>query len=287
MDTKISVLIVDDNPTFRFITSEELEARGIAVIGTTGDGRTALQMIKDEKPDVVLLDIVIPGIDGLGVLKAASNENYEKQPVFIMTTAMSTEYSLKESIKWGASYYLLKPFDFDLVVQTIKDLTIGSSDYAVKANEFDKYNFLGSDSAMFTPQSAIPARKHNVRTQFGAADDLESDITRLILEMGVPAHIKGYQYVRASIMMAIEDVEVVNAVTKVLYPAVAKKFSTTPSRVERAIRHAIEVAWERGDLDVLHSVFGYTISTSRGKPTNSEFIALLADKLRLENKKVV
>lgn len=276
MNEKIKVLIVDDNPSFRFLSSEELKLRNFDVVGTVGDGHTALQMILDEQPDVVVLDLIIPGIDGIGVLRSIASSNLAKKPAFIISTVMSNEYSYRECTKWGASYYLLKPYDFDILALRIKDL--------FPEHNYSKYeNFESSPRDInLTTDIRRPSRKLIVST-----NDLETDVTKLILDMGVPAHIKGYQYLRTAIIMAIENNNVINAITKVLYPSVAKIHSTTPSRVERAIRHAIEVAWERGNIDTLHSTFGYTISNARGKPTNSEFVALLADKLRLENKKIV
>ena len=273
MKDKIKVLIVDDNPSFRFLSSEELKLRNFEVIGTVGDGHTALQVILDEKPDVVVLDLILSGIDGIGVLRSITSSNLEKKPAFIISTVMSNEYSYRECSKWGASYYLLKPYDFDILAHRINDLFPNHQSDIAQTN--NRVNYINIDNQAIVNRLLVSTK------------DLETEITMLILDMGIPAHLKGYQYIRASIMMAIENSDVINAITKVLYPSIANKFSTTPSRVERAIRHAIEVAWQRGNIDTLQNTFGYTISNARGKPTNSEFIALLADKLRLENKKIV
>ncbi len=261
MGKKQRIVIVDANTTFRFIATEELKAKGYEIVTTVADGKTAVRVIEEEKPDIVLIDLVLPSLDGLGVMKQITSGSLEKKPVFIVSTAMSTEYSQTEAFKCGASYYLIKPYDFNVLSQRIESL-ISASEAVVNKN-----NVLSKE------KSYIEMNK-----------DLETEVTELLLELGVPAHIKGYQYLRASIMLATVDSEAVNAVTKILYPTVAKKFSTTSSRVERAIRHAIEVAWERGDIDILHGFFGYTVSNTRGKPTNSEFIALISDKLRLKNK---
>ena len=284
MDRKLRVLVVDDNPSFRFVAAEELKMREFDVIAATGDGHSALQLINEEQPDAVLLDLVIPGVDGIGVLKSVTSSALKRKPNIIVATAMSTEYSLRECVRWGAAYYMLKPFDFDLLAQRLNELSLqtNSKSHAEMARE---NNLLGDIYGGIDINSFTKSRRHHPISS--TANDMETEITRLILEMGVPAHIKGYQYLRSSILLAVEDSDVVNAVTKVLYPTVAKKYATTSTRVERAIRHAIEVAWERGDLDVLHSIFGYSVSGTRGKPTNSEFIALISDKIRLETKKVV
>lgn len=284
MDRKLRVLVVDDNPSFRFVASEELKMREFDVIAATGDGHSALQLINEEQPDAVLLDLVIPGVDGIGVLKSVTSSALKRKPNIIVATAMSTEYSLRECVRWGAAYYMLKPFDFDLLAQRLNELSLqtNSRNHAEAARE---NNLIGDIYGGIDINSFTKSRRHHPISS--TVNDMETEITRLILEMGVPAHIKGYQYLRSSILLAVEDSDVVNAVTKVLYPTVAKKYATTSTRVERAIRHAIEVAWERGDLDVLHSIFGYSVSGTRGKPTNSEFIALISDKIRLEAKKVV
>lgn len=284
MDRKLRVLVVDDNPSFRFVAAEELKMREFDVIAATGDGHSALQLINEEQPDAVLLDLVIPGIDGIGVLKSITSSTLKRKPNIIVATAMSTEYSLRECVRWGAAYYMLKPFDFDLLAQRLNELSLqtNSRNHADAARE---NNLIGDIYGGIDINNFTKSRRHHPISS--TVNDMETEITRLILEMGVPAHIKGYQYLRSSILLAVEDSDVVNAVTKVLYPTVAKKYATTSTRVERAIRHAIEVAWERGDLDVLHSIFGYTVSNTRGKPTNSEFIALISDKIRLETRKVV
>lgn len=269
MDKKIKVLIIDDYTTFRFIATEELTQRGYDVVGAVGDGYEGIKQIKEKLPDIVLIDVILPGIDGIGVLKKMKELVLPKQPIFIVTTAMTSEYLMKEANSLGIEYYMLKPFDFDILAQRI--------------NELVKKERQGLNN-----NSAVPEKTQGMSNNSPFMSiDLESEVTGIILEMGIPAHIKGYQYLRTAIMMTVENNSLVNAITKILYPNIAKRYNTTPSRVERAIRHAIEVAWERGDIDKLQSVFKYSVSNLKGKPTNGEFIALLSDKLRLQYKRVI
>ena len=219
------------------------------IVGTAGDGEQAIRMVGDTKPDILVLDLMLPKQDGLAVLKAISG--MEKRPAILATSRFITDYVANAAVNLGVRYLMLKPCDMTALVERLEEIRGGES-------------------------QKISASRGNSQS------NIESLVTSIIHEIGVPAHIKGYQYLREAIIIAVNDMDVINAITKVLYPQVAKTFQTTPSRVERAIRHAIEVAWDRGDLDTLQRFFGYTVSNTKGKPTNSEFIALIADKLQLQ-----
>ena len=225
------------------------ETEEFTVVGSTGGGLEALQLIEQEEPDLVLMDVVLPGLDGLGVVRRMQ-ERCERQPKVILLSAFCGDRVLAEAGELGVSYFLPKPYALDALLERME--------------------------AVFADSEAAPE----------ADGALKNLVTSVIHEIGVPAHIKGYQYLREAIMIAVDDMEVINAVTKVLYPEVARRFDTTPSRVERAIRHAIEVAWDRGDLETLQKYFGYTVSNVKGKPTNSEFIAMIADRLQLQQKEL-
>ncbi|MEG1719488.1 MAG: sporulation transcription factor Spo0A [Clostridia bacterium] len=266
MKKSTKILVIDESFITATKTATELKLRGAEIVGIITDGRSAIKEIKEKNPDVVLLEIALSSVDGLSILKTIKQDTIKKSPIVVITTNVSSEFSQKEAINLGADYYMIKPLNYDTTIDRITSLVNQSQTGAssqISDFRIDK-NVMGTSPL-----------------------DLEEQITKLLLEMGVPAHIKGYQYLRTAITLAVNDNSVVSAITKVLYPSVAKIHQTTSSRVERAIRHAIEVAWERGDLEMLQSVFGYTISYTRGKPTNSEFIALLADKLRLKLKKAV
>lgn len=257
MDQKISVLIADSSAEFRTTFKEKMRMYGYHYVTEACDGEEALNKIGKISPDVVILDSWLPKYDGLQVLNGCRLLTGSKQaPTYvIMMVPPNAPNIIAEASKYGADYVMIKPVDYkDLI-----DHIIGAS--AVRS-------------------SFNPSKPGDILT----GNDLESQVTKVIHQIGVPAHIKGYQYLRAAILMTIEDSDVINSVTKILYPTVAKKFSTTSSRVERAIRHAIEVAWDRGDMETLNSYFGFTVQGTRGKPTNSEFIAMIADNLRLSNK---
>lgn len=224
---------------------------GFQVVGTANDGEQAIRQILDRKPDVLVLDLMLSKQDGISVLRAISG--MERRPVTLATSAFVTEYVSSSAANLGVRYLMLKPCDMTALVERLEEIRGGES-------------------------LRVPAPRRPDKTS------IEAMVTSIIHEIGVPAHIKGYQYLREAIIIAVNDMDVINAITKVLYPQVAKTFQTTPSRVERAIRHAIEVAWDRGDLDTLQRFFGYTVSNTKGKPTNSEFIALIADKLQLQLK---
>lgn len=262
MREKISVLIADDNKIF----TDELAAYfktlpDITVAGVAYDGNEALGMISQTHPDVVILDIIMPERDGLSVLKQLSVSKSQK-PVCIILSVTGSSSIMETAMKFGADYYLLKPQSMPAIADTVRN-------FAVSGNS----SFI--PSAKDSVSAAIPQQK---------PIDLESVVTEFIHELGVPAHIKGYQYIRSAIMMVVEDMDMLNYITKQLYPTIAKKYKTTSSRVERAIRHSIEVAWSRGKPETMDEIFGYTVDTGKGKPTNSEFIAMVADRIRLQIK---
>jgi two-component system response regulator (stage 0 sporulation protein A) len=262
MSKKIKVLIADDSVDFMEICKENINSDIIEVVGLAQNGREAIEKISLLCPDVVISDIILENVDWLGILKNVYRSDMMKKPVFIMISCIRNEVVMQEALGLGASYYMLKPFDYEILIERIK-------------------KFSQVKTAEITP--IMP----NINNNYANEEKeimLEAQVTKIIHDLGVPAHIKGYQYIREAIIMAVEDMEVINSITKLLYPSVAKCFSTTSSRVERAIRHAIEVAWDRGDVEMLNSIFGYTVHNNKGKPTNSEFIAMIADKLRLKIK---
>ncbi len=269
---KRKVIVADDNKEFREILVEFICSQDdFELVGQANDGVEALELIEKEDIDVVILDIIMPHLDGIEVLERMKNINKEKIPKVIVLSAVGQDKITQTALNLGAEYYVLKPFDFDVFIKRIRKISDSTSDASsIKDNLFN-------DSKDET--NIFNSSKNN-------EDDLETKITRIIHEIGVPAHIKGYLYLREAITMVIQDMDYLGAITKELYPNVALKFNTTPSRVERAIRHAIEVAWTRGKVDTINQLFGYTINNSKGKPTNSEFIALIADKLRIETKNV-
>mgnify|MGYP004655177513 FL=1 len=263
MQEKIKVVIADDNIEFAQIVKNFLNKKeDIEVVDIAKDGEEAVKMLAEKEPDVALLDVIMPQLDGIGVLEKLNAMPKKLKTQFIMLSAIGQDVITQRTVMLGAQYYMLKPFDLELLAKRLREIKNGMVE-APKA-------------------FGIPLRKMSYIPQ--GKEDLESSITNIIHEVGVPAHIKGYQYIREAITLAVNDIDVINSVTKQLYPTLAKKFKTTPSRVERAIRHAIEVAWTRGSMDTNNEMFGNTISATKGKPTNSEFIAMIADKLRLEMK---
>lgn len=274
-DSKISVLIADDNKEFCSILNDYLlNQRDIIVTGIAKDGIEALDLIQEKEPDLVILDIIMPHLDGLGVLEKLNNMNLKKMPRVIILSAVGQDKITQKAIKLGADYYVVKPFDMDVFIKRIRDMFNSNESSEPSANRLAQQNTILSRETI--PQQQAPEKNE--------PQDLETEITNIIHEIGVPAHIKGYMYLREAITMVVNDMELLSAVTKELYPSIAKKYNTTASRVERAIRHAIEVAWGRGQVEAINKLFGYTINTEKGKPTNSEFIAIIADKLRLKNK---
>ena len=259
--SKLNVAIADDNERILRLLGEIVsEDEELQVVGTAKDGEEAYKLIKEKEPDVVLLDLVMPKLDGLGVLDKVQNDNsIQKQPFVVMISAIGLEKITEAAFSKGADYFIMKPFDSEMVVNQIK--TVRNITSVTEDN----------------------TTKHQEKVHKESGKPLEEIVTEIIHDVGVPAHIKGYQYLREAIVMSVLDMDMLNSVTKVLYPEVAKKFKTTPSRVERAIRHAIEVAWSRGKVDTIEELFGYTISIGKGKPTNSEFIALITDKIRMNH----
>ena len=270
----VNVVIVDDNPMILNTLDEVISSEaGLSVIGRADNGKDAIDMIKDTQPDVVLLDLVMPQMDGITVVENIKKKtSMLKNPAFIILSAVGGEQMTEEAFQAGANYFLMKPFDKDILVNKIR--RIGKRPVRPVPGKV-----LEAPLKAATPEEAAMNREEYMK------EHLETDITKMLHELGIPAHIKGYQYLREAILIAVDDIDVINAVTKVLYPEVAKRFGTTASRVERAIRHAIEVAWDRGDLETLQKYFGYTVSNAKGKPTNSEFIAMIADRLVLEQRK--
>ena len=259
---RLNVAIADDNERILDILEEIVSNdEELTLVGKADNGEDLYQIIKNKEPDVVLLDLIMPKMDGLSVMELVQEDRtLKKTPDFIIITAVGQERITEDAFKRGANYYIMKPFNNEMVLNRIKD-THREMKHTKKS------------------MGGVP----EVRRDIGE-ESLENRVTNMIHEIGIPAHIKGYHYLRDAIMMAVEDMDVLNAITKILYPTVAKKYRTTSSRVERAIRHAIEVAWSRGKLDILDELFGYTVSNGKGKPTNSEFIALVSDTIRLEKK---
>lgn len=241
------------------------EESNFRLVGIARDGQAAYDMIRIKKPDIVLMDLVMPKMDGMLLIEKLSKEGtFIKCPKFIVISSLGQNYIMKDVVKKGIAVFLMKPFSNETLLLQIRQL-IGVKDTGIKRQS--------------TVITSAPVKAVNC-----LPDNLAQDVTHILHEIGVPAHIKGYQYLREGILLAVEDTEMLSSITKLLYPAIAKKCDTTASRVERAIRHAIEVAFGRGNLDVIEDIFGYTVSTGKGKPTNSEFIALIADKIRLELK---
>ena len=270
MKNKIRVLIADDNVEFAMTLNENLSKdEEMDVIGIAKDGNEAYKMIKEQQPDVVLLDVIMPHLDGLGVLETLNSNPVEKMPLCIMLSAVGQDKITQKAINLGAEYYIVKPFDINILMKRIKEFKF-----------YEPGTVKGSFASREIKQQYIELAPECKKDE----SNLEALVTNVIHEVGVPAHIKGYQYLREAIMMVVNDIDIINQITKQLYPEIAEKYKTTPSRVERAIRHAIEVAWGRGQTDTVESIFGYTVSAAKGKPTNSEFIAMIADKLRLELK---
>ena len=259
MNSNTKILIADENTAERQALCNELRRAGFQNLIEAANGEDALIQIGRYHPDVAIVDIWLSKLDGIGVLRNCKSLNFapDKAPSFIIVSMVSNQSIFMEATHAGADLCMLKPYNMESLCQHINALA--------KSRESGKVAGVPID---------VDSRE----------SDMESQITKIIHQIGVPAHIKGYQYLRTAIMLTVKDSDIINSVTKILYPSVAKKYQTTTSRVERAIRHAIEVAWDRGDVDTLNSYFGYTIQNNRGKPTNSEFIAMIADNLRLQYK---
>ena len=255
MENTTKILIADENAAQRQSLMTEIRRSGYTNIELASNGEDALSKIERFHPDVAIIDVWLSGLDGIGVLRNCRKLNFgaDKPPAFIVVSMVSNQSVFVEAANAGADLCLLKPYNVDSLCSHIASLA----------------------------QSRAAG---NAQGGAGGTPDIETQVTKIIHQIGVPAHIKGYQYLRTAILLTVKDSDIINSVTKILYPSVAKKYQTTTSRVERAIRHAIEVAWDRGDVDTLNSYFGYTIQNNRGKPTNSEFIAMIADNLRLQYK---
>lgn len=262
---KITCAIADDNIRMLQLLNDVVATEpSIENVGNAKDGEELFALIKSKSPDVVLLDLIMPKIDGLTVMeKVNENKNIQKKPTFIIISAIGNERIAEDAFNLGADYYIMKPFDNNALLNRIRNIK----------------NSMSRNGTVFKN-----IKQTVVEQSADRENNLENDITGIIHEIGIPAHIKGYQYLREAIFMVVRDMDMLNCITKVLYPTIAKKFQTTSSRVERAIRHAIEVAWSRGKIEVIDELFGYTVNNGKGKPTNSEFIALISDKIRLEYK---
>lgn len=266
---QLRILVLDEQFEFRAMCKEKLSAYGFENIETTDNALSALDTIKNGKVDIVIFDVILSKLDGIEFFKRVMTEiPASRRPICIVCSVLGTEAIVSQLLSLGVSYYMIKPLSFDVLKDRIELLTYGSKTITVPQ-----------------PRSILEPIEEKSLSRDDLVLELEKQITSIIAEIGIPAHVKGYHYVRAAIMMAVQSPESVNAITKITYPTVAKKFMTSPSRVERAIRHAIEVAWDRGNIDVLHQVFGYSVDEQKGKPTNSEFVAMIADYLRLENTK--
>ncbi|MEA4824182.1 MAG: sporulation transcription factor Spo0A [Clostridiaceae bacterium] len=262
LQSHIRVLLVDCNQDFRTKLAERLKREPrIDVVGAVADGNEAIQKTAELSPDIVVMDIMVPPLDGLYAIREILALQLVKVPSFYVLSQFMSQETLSYAVGLGISYFMIKPFDMEALVQRI--LQHGQVAGGI------------TDTRKTTARPLPPEL------------DMEIRVTNVIHEIGVPAHIKGYQYLRDSIIMTINDMDVINAITKVLYPTIAKHYNTTSSRVERAIRHAIEVAWDRGDIEILQSYFGYTVSNVKGKPTNSEFVSMIADRIRLQIKSEV
>ena len=256
----LNVAIADDNERMVEILDGIVKRDdSFHIIGKANNGEDVYHMIKEKEPDVVLLDLIMPKLDGLSVMERINqDQTIKKHPKFIIISAIGQEGITEDAFNLGAHYYIMKPFDNDMVLSRVQSV-----------------------------KNSMKRRKEPVNQYLNELDMLkyiESEVTEVIHDVGIPAHIKGYHYLRDAIIMVIKEAEMLNSITKILYPTIAKSNQTTPSRVERAIRHAIEVAWSRGNMDYINTLFSYTVSTGKGKPTNSEFIALVADKIRLQCK---
>lgn len=264
---KINIVAADDNEGILELIEDIVKnEEDLQLVGKANNGVDAVKIIKETKPDVVILDVIMPKLDGLGVLEELHNDgDFSCKPNYIMLSAVGKDNITENAFSLGAEYYMVKPFDVNFLLKKIRECKNTKTIHNISKKR-DAYTYNDKE---INKKNEISDRA------------LELEITSIIHEIGVPAHIKGYQYIRDAILMSIRDHEMINSITKILYPTISKKYQTTPSRVERAIRHSIEVAWNRGNPDVIEEYFGYTVSDGKGKPTNSEFIALIADKLRL------
>ncbi len=267
MINKIKVLLADDSLTFKEQLSDALKREeGIEFTRHITDGREVIDSIKELAPDIVICDLILPFKDGIEILEEVSNLKLKRKPIFIIATAITTDKIIRQCMGFGAKYFIAKPCNGESIVKIIKKLIPD------RENIFSINEELSEESSYIT---------NNID------EIIETKVTDIIHKIGIPAHIKGYKYLRTAIIKSILDEDIINSVTKELYPSVAKAYHTTPPRVERAIRHAIEVAWTRGEAETINKIFGYTVQSNKGKPTNSEFIAMIADRLRLQNQSML
>ena len=264
MGKEIKLIIADDNRNLCQMLQNYLQSQeGLSIVGVANNGLEAMELIQTQEPDVIILDLVMPNLDGLGVLERINARTTITRPKIIMLTAFGQESLTHQAMMLGVDYFILKPFDLDVLNKRIRSLT--------------------QDMLSSAPAQPTYFASPIVKT-VGSGLDLVTEVTNIMHQIGIPAHVKGYQYIRDAILMVVEDVSLLGAVTKELYPAIAKKYATASSSVERGIRHAIELAWVRGQKDALKRIFGYSMNIDRQKPTNSEFMALLADNLRMMSK---
>lgn len=260
MSKEIKIIVADDNRNFcQMLQTYFASQEDITVAGAAYNGLEAWELIQTNEPDLVILDVVMPNLDGLSILERINAQTIMKRPKIIMVTAFRNESITHQAMMLGVDYFFLKPLDLDVLCKRIRSLT--------------------QDIALAAPSQFLP-----INNPVGSELNLVGEVTTIMHQIGIPAHVKGYQYIRDAILMVVEDFSLLGAVTKELYPSIAKKYNTAPSRVDRGIRHAIELAWERGQTDILKRIFGYSMNIELQKPTNSEFIALLADKLRVMSK---
>ncbi len=258
----IKVLIADDNREFCGILQDYFSNQpDFELVNVCTNGMEVLETLGNQEVEVLILDLIMPYMDGIGVLEEINQLNLKTIPKIIILTAFGQENITQKAVQLGADYYILKPFNLNVLGDRVRQV-----------------------ARDIKPRMESRATISSIALAAHAPKDLEVEVTKIIHEIGVPAHVKGYQYLRDAILLVVDEINYLGAVTKELYPTIAQKYDTTSSRVERAIRHAIELAWDRGDLDKINKFFGYTVSGEKGKPTNSEFIAIIADKLRLENK---
>jgi sporulation transcription factor Spo0A len=268
MGKNIKIIVADDNQNFCKLLQDNLQSQeDFNIVGVAYNGLDAWELIQTQEPDLIIIDLIMPNLDGLGVLEHINSRTTMRRPKIIMQTAFGQEALTQQAMSLGVDYFILKPFDLNVLNKRIRSLTQTQTQTQIPS----------AASAQFSTATPV------VRT-VGKGENLSVDVTAIMHQIGIPAHVKGYQYIREAILMVIEDVSLLGAVTKELYPEIAKKYNTGPSRVERGIRHAIELAWERGQIDTLKRIFGYSMNVELQKPTNSEFIALLADNFRVMSK---
>ena len=264
MNNKTNILVVDDNREFTNMLHCFLaKCKDFEVVGVAYDGNQAMELIYNLQPDIIVLDLIMPILDGIGVMQKIKDGNMKKKPEIIVLSAISQEIMTKEAISLGASCFMLKPFDFEVLEERIRNIAKKVATY--------EYNIV-----------SLNETKSKYINNPNSSNNIEIEVTNIMHDIGIPAHVQGHQYLREAIICVMKNSDALVGVTKQLYPDIAKKYNTTATRVERSIRHAIEMAWGRGKVDTLQSLFGYTINISKSKPTNSEFIAMIADKLRLE-----